>query len=268
MSYIVNAGRSMLELLLLIVVGLVPVVSGLLVMILQLQTKLAENAAVSVKEAVYSVDQAFNRMQETALRSLPLAGQPCASALNTLQDHVTSLSMLRSLTLVEGEQAYCSTTPDPLEDLTAFATSGRQVEISYGLADTRRKLLVNLYTADNNQGVIVTAYASQLRSELDAFQDGLTLLLEFDDRYLWSGGDSRAGARPSQDEFSTSMLSQKYGYRVVGGYAEGFTAREIRQSMRQTLPSLLLVGVLTASVVFLALMKGRASRRSRAAEGT
>ena len=96
----------------------------------------------------------------------------------------------------------------------------------------------------------------------------MTLLLEFDDRYLWSGGDSRAGARPSQDEFSTSMLSQKYGYRVVGGYAEGFTAREIRQSMRQTLPSLLLVGVLTASVVFLALMKGRANRRSRAAEGT
>lgn len=71
MSKIMHAGRSMVELLLLIAVALVPVVSGLLVMAFQLEAKLAENASISVQEAVFSVDSALDRMHETALRTLP-----------------------------------------------------------------------------------------------------------------------------------------------------------------------------------------------------
>ncbi|MCX2888009.1 MULTISPECIES: CSS-motif domain-containing protein [Pseudomonas] len=268
MSKIVHAGRSLLEVLLLMAVGLVPVVSGLLVMVFQLESKLAENAAISVQEAVYSVDQALDRLQEAAVLALPLAGQSCGTVKSTLQDQVASRSMLRSLTLLEDNQAYCSTTSDSLAHLSSFALSGRQVEISYGPADKRRRLLVNFYLPGNNRGVIATAYASQLRNELDGFQDGLTLLLEFGDRYIWSEGDSRTGQRPSHSEFSVSAVSAKYGYRVKGGYAEGFTTLEIRQSMLQTLPSLILVGILTGAMVFLALFRARAIRRSNAADAT
>ena len=79
MLKIMHAGRRLRELLLLATVALVPVVSGLLVMIVQLEMKLAENATISVKEAVFSVDQALNRMHEAAQRTLPLAGQACDS---------------------------------------------------------------------------------------------------------------------------------------------------------------------------------------------
>ncbi|CAI3802013.1 hypothetical protein GLGCALEP_03009 [Pseudomonas sp. MM221] len=265
MLKIMHAGGRLRELLLLITVGLVPVISGLLVMIVQLEMKLAENATVSVQEAVFSVDQALNRLHEAAQRALPLADKPCESVKSTLQEQVVSRSMLRSLTLVRGDEAYCSSTSDSLEYLTAFTLSGQQVDLSYGQPDQRRKLLVNFYLQGNGSGVIVTAYASQLRSELDAFQDGLTLLLEFGDRYIWSKGDSRDPQRPSQSEFLASALSAKYGYRVNGGYAEGYTAQEIHQSILQILPSLILVGIVTGSIVYLGLYRARSGRRDRAA---
>ncbi|WEK28679.1 MAG: CSS-motif domain-containing protein [Candidatus Pseudomonas phytovorans] len=268
MLKIKHAGRRLRELLLLTTVGLVPVVSGLLVMIVQLEMKLAENAAVSVQEAVYSIDQALNRLHEAAQRALPFAGKPCESVKNALQDQVVSRSMVRSLTLVEGNEAYCSSSSDSLDYLSSFMLSGQQVELSYGQPDKRRKLLVNFYLEGSGKGVIVTAYATQLRNELDGFQDGLTLLLEFGDRYIWSKGDSRDAQRPSQSEFLATALSARYGYRVKGGYAQGSTAQEIRQSMLQILPSLMLVGIVTGSIVFLALFRARSNRRDSAAHVT
>lgn len=266
MSKIMHAGRGLLELLLLMAVGLVPMVSGLLVMVFQLEMKLAENAAVSVKEAVFAVDQALDRMHETARRALPLAGKPCSEVMGALQDQVANRSMVRSLSLVEDNQAYCSTTSQSLAHLSSFAASGRQVELSYGPPDMRQKMLVNFYLHGERYGVILTAYAMQLRNELDGFQDGLTLLLEFDDRYIWSNGDSRDGQAPSQSEFTASALSAKYGYKVKGGYAQGYTAGEARQSMLQILPSLMLVGIVTGSIVYLALFRARSNRGGRAAD--
>lgn len=270
MLKIIHAGRSLRELLFLITVGLVPVLSGLLVMIVQLEMKLAENAAVSVQEAVFSVDQALNRLHEAAQRALPLAGKPCESVKSVLQEQVVSRSMLRSLTLVKGNEAYCSSTSDSLDYLSALTLSGQQVDLSYGQPDRRRKLLVNFYVqgSGSGSGVIVTAYASQLRNELDAFQDGLTLLLEFGDRYIWNKGDSRDAQRPSQSEFLATALSARYGYRVKGGYAQGYTAQEIRQSMMQILPSLILVGIVTGSIVYLGLVRARSNSRDRAANVT
>lgn len=268
MLKIMHARRRLPELLLLTTVGLVPVISGLLVMIVQLEMKLAENASISVQEAVFSIDQALNRMHEAAQRALPLAGKPCESVKSVLQDQVVSRSMLRSLTLVEGNEAYCSSSSGSLEYLSSFTLSGQQVELSYGQPDKRRKLLVNFYLPGKDSGVIVTAYAVQLRNELDGFQDGLTLLLEFEDRYIWSNGDSRDAQRPSQSEFLANALSAKYGYRVKGGYAQGFTAQEIRRSMLQILPSLMLVGVVTGSLVYLGLFRARCNRRDSAANDT
>ncbi|MFK3819238.1 CSS-motif domain-containing protein [Pseudomonas sp. NPDC089407] len=265
MSNIMHARRSMLDTLMLIAVGLVPVVSGLLVMVYQLEAKLAENASISVQEAVFSVDQALDRMHETATRAMPYAGKPCNDARSALLDQVANRSMVRSLTLLKGNQAYCSTTSEPLTHLASFAQSGRQVEISYGAPDIRQKLLVNFHLFDKDKGVIVTAYAMQLRNELDGFQDGFILLLEFDDRYIWSKGDSRDAQRPSKVEFSASAQSSKYGYRVKGGYPHGFTAQEIQQSILTVLPSLMLVGIMTGAIVYLGLLRQRGSRRESAA---
>lgn len=266
MSKIKHAGRSVLELLLLLAMGLVPVCTGLLVIFFQLEKKLADNANVSVQEAVFSIDQALDRLHEAALQALPLAGSPCSGVTSTLQKQVANHSAVRSLALVEDNEAYCSSTPDSLSELTAFAISGSRVKLDHGSSRAPHKLLINYYLPSHHSGVILTAYATQLRNELKAFQDGLTLLLEFDERYLWSDGDSRDEQRPSQSEFPASALSAKYGYQVKGGYAQGYTAQKFRQSMLQTLPSLMLVGIMTSSIVYLGLFRARGRRRGAAAD--
>ena len=145
MSKIMHAGRSLLELLLILAIGLVPVVSGLLVMVFQLEKKLAENARISVQEAVYSVDQSLDRMHATALNALPLAGKPCDQVASTLRDQVARLSMVRSLTLVSDGQAYCTSASDSLVDLSALP---RPVTRS-GWPMTRKCLPANCWSIFN-----------------------------------------------------------------------------------------------------------------------
>lgn len=101
---------------------------------------------------------------------------------------------------------------------------------------------------------MATAYAEQLRAELKGFQDGLTLLLEVGDAYIWNG-DSHSLTRPSQTEYFHHAVSDRYGYTVKVGYAEGYSAQEARQSMILVLPSLVLIGIVTGFVIFWAMWR-------------
>ncbi|MFP3407643.1 CSS-motif domain-containing protein [Pseudomonas sp. SIMBA_065] len=266
MSKIMHAGRSLLELLLIMAIGLVPVVSGLLVMVFQLEKKLEENAQISIQEAVFTIDKVLERMHSTALLAQPLAGKACADVISTLQDQVARDPLLRSLTLTQDQQAYCSTHTESLEHLSAFAQSGQGVELAIDSPVLPTTLVTHFQVPGQNPSVIVTGNASELRNELRAFQDGLTLLLEFGDQYIWSHGDSRDPNRPSQSEYTVRAVSAKYGYAVTGGYAQGYSAQEIRQSMLQILPSLVLVGIVTGSIIYWGLFRARGNRRGTAAE--
>ena len=265
MSKIMHAGRSLLELLLIMAIGLVPVVSGLLVMVFQLEKKLEENAQISVQEAVFTIDKVLERMHSTALLAQPLAGKACADVISTLQDQVARDPLLRSLTLTQDQQAYCSTDPQSLEHLSAFAQSGQGVELAIDSPVMPITLVTHFQAPGQNPNVIVTGYAMELRNELRAFQDGLTLLLEFGDQYIWSHGDSRDPNRPSQSEYRVRSISAKYGYAVTGGYAKGYSAQEIRQSTLQVLPSLVLVGIVTGSIIYWGLFRARGKTRGTAA---
>lgn len=125
-------------------------------------------------------------------------------------------------------------------------------------------VLLAYQLGEENLGVIATSYGMLLRNELRAFQTGLTLLLEFADLYIWADGDSRDPARPSQKEFFREGVSAKYGYTVKAGYAEGYSARETRQTIKQLFPSLALVGIFTGSITYWGLFRQR-NRRVRSA---
>nr|WP_314484647.1 CSS-motif domain-containing protein [uncultured Pseudomonas sp.] len=264
MDKFMHAGRSLLELVLLMAVGLVPVFSGLLVISFQQEAKLEENAEVSVREAVFSIDQALDRVLEVAKSTLPLAGQPCERVKRALADQVTSRSMLRSLALVQDGQAYCSTASDSLDVLTEIASTPQQVILTQRMLDVHGHLLLNLQLQGERSSVIATSFPVQLRNELDAFKDGLTLVLEFDEHAVWKDGDSLNGERPSTAEFTHEQVSNNYPYRVVGGYPDGHRGQELRAAVFQMLPSLMLVGLMTGSVIYVVLGKVRVRRRDSA----
>ncbi|EST14369.1 CSS motif domain associated with EAL family protein [Pseudomonas putida S610] len=266
MDKFMHAGRSLLELVLLMAVGLVPVFSGLLVINYQQEAKLEDNAEVSVREAVFSVDQALYRVHEVAMSTLLLAGQPCSRIRRALVDQVTSRSMLRSLAVIEDGKAYCSSASDPLKELTEIASTGQLLTFDPLMVDAQGHLLMNMHVQGEKTGVIATSFPLHLRTELDAFKDGLTLILEFDEHAVWKDGDSLNGTKPSVAEFTHELRSTKYPYRVVAGYPAGYAAQELRTAVFKMLPSLMLVGLMTGSVIYVVLGKMRVRQRNSAVD--
>jgi len=264
MSRFTYAGRSLLELLLILTIGLVPMVSGLLVMMYQLERKLEENAQVSVQEAIFAIDRVLDHLQMAASSALPLAGQPCAQALGPLERLAAGDPRIRSLVLTRDGQAYCSTIETTSSYSPSFYSPNAHIQLNFNSPVTPNGVVVELRLTYANPGVIATAYGLELRNELRGFQDGLVLLVEFGNKYLWSSGDSRDAQRPSQSEFFRSAMSSKHGYMVKGGYPEGYTTQEFRQSMLQILPSLALVGLLTGAITYWGIFRSRNKGRHAA----
>ncbi|WP_176516580.1 CSS-motif domain-containing protein [Pseudomonas ceruminis] len=259
--------RRMLEVLLTLVISLVPVVSGLAVMLYQQDKKLEDNARVSVQEAIFSIDLALDRLRAAAITAMPFAGSPCESAKEHLLKQVQDIHFLRALAVATDGQTYCDTLVPALDTGSLFAHSQSSVKLIFDSPATPNAVLVAYQLREGDVSVIATTYGFELRNELRGFQDGLTLLLEFDDLYIWADGDSRDLAPPSQAEFFKTGKSSKFGYTVKAGYAEGFTAQETQQALRQILPSLSLVGIITGSIVFWGAFRQRGKRGRTAVEG-
>lgn len=268
MSRIKTAGRSLVELLLALAISLLPVLSGLMILFYQHDKKLEETARISVNEAIYSVDLALDRIHASASAALMLAGATCESAEPQLLDQVAKAAHLRSLALTIDGRTYCNTLKTPFPPDQVFPDAQSKFRLVLDPPATPNAVLLAFQLRENNLGVIATSYGMMLRNELRAFQTGLTLLLEFEDLYIWADGDSRDPVRPSQDEFFREGVSTKYGYTVKAGYAHGYSARETRQTMKQLFPSLALVGIITGAITYWGLFRQRNVRvRSAVSNG-
>ncbi|QHG64773.1 CSS-motif domain-containing protein [Pseudomonas putida] len=268
MSRIKIAGQSFIELLLTLAISLLPVGSGLMIIDYQQDKKLEETARISVKEAIYSVDLALDRIHASASAAIMLAGTSCETAQAQLLDQVAKAAHLRSLSLTANGLPYCNTLKTPYTPDQMFPDERSQFRLVLAPPALPNAVLLAYQLGDKNLGVIATSYGMLLRNELRAFQTGLTLLVEFGDLYIWADGDSRDPERPSQEEFFTEGVSAKYGYTVKAGYAKGYLAQERGQTMKQLLPSLALVGIITGSITYWGLYRQRNLRvRSAASKG-
>lgn len=265
MSRIKTAGQSLVELLLTLVISLLPVGSGLMIMFYQHDKKLEETARISVGEAIYSVDLALDRIHASAAAAMKLAGATCERAQGQLSEQVAMAPHLRSLALTVDGRSYCDTLKSPFRLDSVFPDGKSQFRLAQDPLASPNAVLLAYQLREKNLGVIATSYGTLLRNELRAFQTGLTLLLEFGDMYLWADGDSRDPARPSQAEFYHEGVSQKYGYTVKAGYAQGFAANETRRTMKQLFPSLALVGLITGAITYWGLFRQRNLRARSAA---
>ncbi|HDS1737655.1 MULTISPECIES: CSS-motif domain-containing protein [Pseudomonas] len=264
MSKFMHAGRSLLELLLILAIGLVPVASGLTVMMYQLEKKLEENARVSAHEALFVIDRVLDNLHSAASEAVRFSGSACDKVRGDLIDQAARDPRIRSLMLTEGDQVYCGTLPMLAPYPVEFAP-GRNLRLNFDSPSTPNGVVVEYRLANTDPGVIATSYGIELRNELHGFQDKLILLLEFDDKFIWTLGDSRDAQRPSQTEFFQEVQSSRHDYSVKVGYADGHTAREARQSILQVLPSLALVGLLTAAITYWGIFRGRSKQRHPAA---
>ncbi|MFK0310742.1 CSS-motif domain-containing protein [Pseudomonas sp. NPDC090233] len=265
MSKIIYAGRSFMELLLALAIGLVPVGMGLMAMLHQQKKTLAEHSHSSVQEAIFAIDRSLERLHAAANSALALAGTPCEEVRATLLKQVDITEGLRSLALQEKRHTYCNTLGTPTYHDAYFADAQVPLQLIFDTPATPGRVILSYQVRHDDSSAIATTYATQLRNELHRFQGGLTVLIEFGDSYLWALGDSRDAERPSQAEHVEAGVSKQYGYTVKAGYAQGFSAREARQATMQTLPSLVLVGIATGSIFYWAVFRRRGIPQGNAA---
>lgn len=130
MSKLKYAARSLLQLLLIIGVGLVPVAAGLTVMVYQLERKLDEHARVSASEAVLVIDQVLDNLLSAASESLVYAGRPCDRVIGALKARTAKDARISSLMLTRNNKGYCSTLPPPYPRLHHSDSQGPNVRLN------------------------------------------------------------------------------------------------------------------------------------------
>ncbi|MFK8331502.1 CSS-motif domain-containing protein [Pseudomonas sp. BJa5] len=256
-----HAGRSLVEFLVTLLIGLAPVACGLVVLSLQVERKQEETIEVTAREAIYAIDRVLDTLHQSSSVALSLAARSCDTALADLRRQVVMQPSVRSLVLVKGNRAFCSTlygTFDRLIDPGTFLNQRLRVDPGNDATPDAAVLLYRLQ--DYPYGVLAVADINVLQNELLGFQNTVVLSLQFGQQYVWSTGNGESARVPNHEEDKMRLTSELFGYTVHAGYPDGHTWLMIRQAALATLPSLLLVGILTATVAYWGLY--RRNRRS------
>lgn len=256
------AGRSLLDLVLLIAIGIAPVFCGLLIMLMQVDRKLDELSRFAAHEAVHRVDQIIGMLHENSSRNLHLSGGACLEVAQQLRSHVAANPTLRSLALTTGNRRYCDSVDGeqslPIEP-RRFSKHRLWLEHANGAAYFPP--ILNYWLREQPNGVIAQADARTLIGELEGFENGILLRLEFGPDYLWPQYSEADALPPDQREHQARASSEQFGYSVQAGYPLGHTRGEMLQWIVMTLPSLILVGILTSAIAYWGMLRQGARRQ-------
>lgn len=256
-----HAGRSLIEFLVTLLIGLAPVVCGLLVLTLQVDRKQEETIEVTAREAVYATDRFIDALHSTASQALSLTGKSCDAILPALRMEAAKQPNVRSVALKKEETIYCSTLFGST-DITllpgSYVSDRLRVYPSLRTIPGEYILLYRLRT--DTYAAIAVSHLQSLQAELLGFQNSVVLSLQFGEQYVWATGNGEYYQLPNHAENTLKLTSEKYGYIVHAGYSDGESWRVIRQAMQAALPSLLLVGIMTSAAGYWGLFRRARSR--------
>ncbi|PSS58422.1 CSS-motif domain-containing protein [Pseudomonas sp. BBP2017] len=261
-----HAGRSLIEFLVTLLIGLAPITCGLLVLVLQVDRKQEETIEVTAREAVYAIDRVIKSLHDTSQHAIKLLDKPCDAILSDLRMEMVKQPNVRSMSLSKDNRIYCSTLYGST-DITLDSGSyveGRLRVYSSVIATPGSDIL--LYRLQEGPSAVITAANLRvLQAELLGFQNSVVLSLQFGGQYVWATGSGEYYKVPNHAENPLRLTSDQYGYTVHAGYPEGESWQVIRQAMRSALPSLLLVGIMTSTAGYWGMFR-RTKNRSTPAQ--
>lgn len=251
-----HAGRSLVEFLIALLIGLAPVACGLLVLSLQVERKQEETVEVTAREAIYATDLVIDSLHNTSSQVLNLAEQSCDTALPALRQYAVMQPNVRSLVLVRENRAFCSTLYGSFEALVDPGSFlNQRLRVDSGNETTPASGILTYRLQEYPYGVLALADIQVLQRELLGFQNSVVLSLQFGPQHVWATGKGEVTQTPNHEEDTFVLTSERYGYAVHAGYPEGHTWESIRKASIITLPSLLLVGILTSGFGYWALFR-------------
>lgn len=251
-----HAGRSLIEFMVTLLIGLAPVVCGLLVLSFQVDRKQEETIAVTSREAVYSIDRVIQSLHESSSQALWLAGKPCEDVLPELRHQVIRQPNVRSLALEQQGNVFCSTLYGATDiDFGQGDYVNGRLRVDPGSQATPGAAILLYRLQSAPHGAIAVANLKVLQDELLGFQNAVVLTLQFGERYVWATGQGDWRQLPDQGENTLKLDSERFGYTVHAGYPAGESWNVIRQTLHTTLPSLLLVGIMTSAAGYWGLFR-------------
>jgi len=231
-------------------IGLLPVLSGMLVLRWQVNRTLDFQAQHVAGEAVRQLDAMIDQAAQSARRLMPLAGKPCTAAVvQAILQEVTIEPYVRSANLVRNHDAYCSSfygaykrAVEPGE----YFNRHLLLRASNPVTPDEASLVYRLY--EHPLGVRTVIDGRTLAEALRLIQGDTVLMMQVGNAFLWGDSSIQDGEIPDHPAHHTLLVSERHGYRVHSGFSAQKAWELWRIQGLSTLGGLLLLGVLTGGV--------------------
>ncbi|WP_081673715.1 CSS-motif domain-containing protein [Pseudomonas cremoricolorata] len=255
------AQRSLRTLLTTLATGLIPVLCGMLVMVHQVDSELHAQARNTAARTVYALDRVFDSLRDTSAHIAYAPSYSCTGLAERLRSQVNANPLLRSLRVYDADGSSCGSSeqePEHLQTLQGLAGPGmallseRAIEAPNALLSFARQYDDYLLQA--------TVYGEPLRDRLSQFAEGEIIQVKFADHSLWISEENYRHQNTGVVLNRVSKTSSVYGFKVRAGYSAGTFSRLLWQHGVGSLPSFILVGVLTSAGVYLGMLSSQRQR--------
>lgn len=231
------------------VIGLLPLVFGLMVMNWQIDRDLRTSSQATTRQVVAQIERVLDNLAGAAQALLPLASTPCVEAQLALRGEVTRNAFVRSTNLVRDNTLYCSSLFGEFDEPVDAAdyTDGK-LWLMDGNSVTPGHALLVYRASDGDHGAITTVDGDHLLTALRLIGANEELQLRVGNHWLGKDGVVRTGQPPLAAIADVTLGSTRYPFSVHGGYADGKRSEVLRDHYPALLSLLLALGVAAGSV--------------------
>lgn len=234
------------SLLLILGVCLIPIFCGTLAIIQQIDRTLDVSARAAGRHALYVIDRVFDSMRETSNMATHIPLQHCSEMNKRLAARVKANPMLQSLSLQHDNGNICASNPMDRPTAATFERLGNQrITLNTPLPEDALDSLLTFAWHGEDHTLLATVKSRQLHSQLSQFTHGEIRQLDFVDHSIWITQNGFEQSNANLPPIRASKPSTRYDYTVHVGYGPGTFRYMFWRYALNTLPYLVMVGLVT-----------------------
>ncbi|HGP0190364.1 TPA: EAL domain-containing protein [Pseudomonas aeruginosa] len=246
-----RARRKALRLSLSVLVGVMPIVLGLLILYWQAERSLQETSEQAAGNAVRQFERMLDNAALAARKVMPVAGRSCPEAELALREQVATMPFVRSVNLTRDNTIYCTSLFGGFDEPVRIENyvDGR-LWLMPGNQVTPDAALLVLRDSDGKRGVLAAIDGRYLSYVLDLVDRRSRQVLVVGPNWLDAEGRTHRDAPPTYEVAAVSLASQRYPLRVLSGFPEGEEWRSIRSQNPAMFGLLLFFGLLAGTLCY------------------
>jgi len=236
-------------LLLSALVGLIPVISGMLILYWQVDRSLMRDSVAAGQRAILHIDRTLERADDLTARAGALAGQECTVILEQMRRMVVGYPSVRSMVMGNTEKFYCGSELGAIDSpLSPELASVTKLLLRAGSLPTpdRPSLMFRRYEGSNTVNAVIDAQV--VGENLAYASNGADVMLENNGLYIDASSQLITYDFASHADYHAVQTSSLYGYRIHSGMAPDKALHAFKAQALPIFGTLLLLGVMTAGV--------------------